>query len=604
MHLSLLFWLGLAVPGYVLVRRLSRDDLESGLLGTLGLSYLAVLGLLSPVSIVCYLLEAPLWVFSAACWALFLAAAGEVTRRRWWRDLGKLLAAGACIELAIVVLDMILGARTGAFLEGDARVHLARIRLLVDHGFSNADPYVAAKFFFPTYHTNILHALYAACVQVTGVDHFGVWSASLVWAKLLVAAGGYYVAWCVFERRWAAWATAVCVVGIQGPVSFVVYPNTLAPYWLIPYMLGFAVQAIMGQGARQSGLKLGVGSLVLGQVHGLYAGFAAVLLGPLLGAVLLWRLLRRRAGRWAVGAGLLALTVGLPFPLVSRVMSRPATAGAKTAVESVAADRSFLHFDNGWVMKRPPGFTAGGWRLVVLGVGIVAALATSQRRRAGCVVAVVLTCALVLYTPMLCTVALRVLGAGWILGRFAFVLRLGVIVLLPGAVVFLLERWVRRWWGRGLVSCALLALAIPYAGHTEPLNWRTYLDKAFGPREDCRRALTDFRMVSEFLGAHMPVGRTVLVDPDRGMWVVMCSDYRIVLPASSHNGVLDLVERREDLAAMLAKDTPWPRRRELLGKYDIQFFMPTSEAGKWAFGHVREDWNLGQYVLLRLDTSP
>ena len=41
-----------------------------------------------------------------------------------------LIAVG--VELAIVMADMLLGARVGAFLEGDARVHLTRIRFLLE----------------------------------------------------------------------------------------------------------------------------------------------------------------------------------------------------------------------------------------------------------------------------------------------------------------------------------------------------------------------------------------------------------------------------------------------------------------------------------------
>jgi hypothetical protein len=45
MALALLFWLGLLLPGYVVLRLTSREDLKSGLLGTIGLSYLAVFAL-------------------------------------------------------------------------------------------------------------------------------------------------------------------------------------------------------------------------------------------------------------------------------------------------------------------------------------------------------------------------------------------------------------------------------------------------------------------------------------------------------------------------------------------------------------------------------
>ena len=205
MYISLFFWLALLLPGYVLVRYFWEDDLRSGLLGTVGLSYLAVFALLSPISILCYLLHVPLGAFSVACSVTMLAGALEITRRGWWRDIVKLFAVSISVELLIVVADMVMGARVGALIAGDAVVHLARIRFLLDHGFNNCDPFVAGRYFFPIYHTNLHHALYAACSQLTGIHHVSVWYASLTWAKVLIATGSYYVAWSVFDRRWVAW---------------------------------------------------------------------------------------------------------------------------------------------------------------------------------------------------------------------------------------------------------------------------------------------------------------------------------------------------------------------------------------------------------------
>ena len=93
--------------------------------------------------------RAPLEVFSFACVALILAGLIELTRRRWWADLGKLAAAAVSVELVIVLVDVVMGARVGAHLDGDTRVHLARIRMLLDHGFNNYDPFIAGGFFFP-----------------------------------------------------------------------------------------------------------------------------------------------------------------------------------------------------------------------------------------------------------------------------------------------------------------------------------------------------------------------------------------------------------------------------------------------------------------------
>ena len=108
-YLTLLFWLALLPPGYVVVRAFCREDLESGPLGGAALSYAAVLALLSPVSILCYVLRLPVAVMSFACVAAFLAGIAIITRRRWWREIVKLLAAGICVELAIVAADLALG---------------------------------------------------------------------------------------------------------------------------------------------------------------------------------------------------------------------------------------------------------------------------------------------------------------------------------------------------------------------------------------------------------------------------------------------------------------------------------------------------------------
>ncbi len=609
MYASLLFWLALAFPGYVLVRRCAAEELRSGLLGTLGVSYLATLALLSPVSILCYVVGAPLALFSAACALAVLAAVVELTRRRWWGELGRLVLAAASIELAILVIDLVLGARTGAIIGGDARVHLARIRCLVDHGFNNLDPYVAAPAFFPTYHTNILHALYAACVQLTSVDHLGAWFASLAWGKLLVASGMYYLVWCVFERQWAAWLAAVCVVGIQGPVTFLVYPNKLAPLWVIPCMIGFSVRAWSAGCPWSCCARLGIGSLVLGQLHGLYAIFAVILLAPGLAALGAYRLVRRRPDGRRVLACVVILGAGLPFALISAAKTTeaareddapsglvaveaaaafsgppgaPATAEAATP-GGESADTSFRRFDNGWQRKNPlRGFGAGGWRFVLLAVGIVAALTSPRRGSAWAVVAVVAAVGVVLYVPPVYTLAVRVLGAPWIVARIESVLSTCLIALLVPAVAVRLEPRVHGWVARGAISLVCLALSIPYAQHRDPYDWPSYLRNALAGRGERRTIINEFRNVRRLVTDSIPPGETVLVNAETGMWTVMLHDCHIVAAASSNNGVQDIAQRRADLDLMLADDTPWTLRRHLLDTYGIRRFVPMSPESVWA----------------------
>jgi hypothetical protein len=596
MNASLLLWLALLLPGYVVIRRLSGDDLKSGLMGTLGLSYVAVLGLLSPVSILCYLLEAPLGVFSLAAAALLLAGVIELTRQRWWRDLGKLIAAAASIELLIILADVALGARVGAHLDGDTRVHLARVRFLVDHGFSNCDPFVAGSFFFPIYHTNILHAVYAACSQIMGVDHFGVWYASLVWGKLMIASGMYFLVWCIFERSWPAWLAAVCMVGAFGPVNFIVYPNKLAPLWLIPCMMAFAVQALTAPWTWRCAVKLGALALVLGQVHGLYTVIVLLGVAPVIGVVGLFKVARRRPGGWRVLACALVLLSGLPFPLVSKLKT-PAPAGAPGQAKAAArapTPPGFIEFGDGWTMRSPRrGFSAGGLRVFLLALGIAGALATSRRRQAGVVVGVAGAIAMILYVPPIFTAVLAAVGQHWIISRFEILLRLALIALLIPTLAWWLEPKLRWPVVRGLVAVGVFFLAIAASDYTRMHNWTVYRQRALaGSKERLAKLqrMRDFRAVFvEFV----PPGETVLSTLEAGMSAVMLHDCHIVVGARANNGVPDAAQRRRDVRTMLAEDTSWPQRRALLQQYghdDYIYFWPSglSTVPEWARVRTRQ----------------
>lgn len=617
MYASLWFWLALGLPGYVVVRRVFPKDVESGLLGTVALSYLAALGLLSPISILCYVFHAPMAIFSGACALAFLAAAVEILRRRWWRDLGKLLVGGLSLGLLIVVVDMVTGALTGANTGGDAPVHLARIRSILDHGFHNFDPFVPGEHFFPIYHTNLLHALYAACSQLTGTHHISVWFVSLAWAKLLVAAGAYYMTWCVFGRKWPCWVATAFVVGCQGPVNFLIYPNKLVPYWLAAMMIGFAVQACRGRCTWRSSVKLALGALVIGQMHSLYGAFVGIAVAPLLVSVGLFRIVRRREDRWRMAVCTLALAAALPFLLISQTTSRsasqpatPAAAKAGAAVKRTPKHTSrFRHFDNGWLMLNPrsgwgiPRGKRDAWLSACLVAGIACALLGRHRKNAALFLAIIGTTAAVLYIPPLCAAALRVFRQEWILSRMAIVLYLGFVVLVPASIASLIEPWTRFGWVRQLLIPVALAAALPYFNHRSPYTWRDHYANLRLPAETREGYLALGRAVMAFCEEHIPPGTTVLTEDWSGVVLVANHDAYIVAPRSGGNGIADLGQRRKDLKAMLAADTPWDRRRNLLRKYGITYFWPARSPLGWLRGHVKETRTQPGFRLFIVDTE-
>jgi hypothetical protein len=617
LHLSLVFWLLLAVPGFALLCRLDRERLQCGLLGVLGLSYLGTFVLLTPISVLGYLFHLPIVVLSVSCCVLVAVGLGEIARRGWWREACSLLLGAIGLELVVLAADMVVGARVGAVMHGDAELHLARIRDLLQHGFNNRDPLVAGDYFFPIYHTNILHALYASCSQLTGVDYTAVWFASLPWGKLLIASGSYCLAWCVFGRRWTAWAAALFLLAGQAPIPFIIYPNKLAPLWLMPLMLSFAIEACRSPGGWRACLWLGAGNLVLGQVHSLYVVFVIMVIGPLLGLGGGVRLVRRTAGRWHLAACFAVLFLAIPFPVMAMPAGRPLLGhGAdhrqdqdevKSAGPAAGTDATFLYLDHGWVMKNPATNLGGfdGWRALLLPVGFTCALISKRRRQAALLMLIVVAAAFYLYVPPVCTALVRVFGATWMVSRLEIVLRLGFIAMVPATAAFLIESRITKRWLLSLLILPVPFAAQPFAHQPKPYDWQAYWQTAMKPAGIRRQALHTYARMTAFLAERLPSGETVLVDGNMGSRLVALYDCRLVVAHRSNNGVpgKELSQRRQDLRKMLDVKTGWDARQKLLRKYRIRFAVPNSTWGQSLSGHLRNDWRGPTLRLVELDVQ-
>lgn len=597
MTVALLFWFGLLLPGYVVLRLTSREDLKSGLLGTIGLSYLAVFALLSPVSILGYLLGLPLAVMSGACVLSFLAALVEITRRKWWPDIVRLLLSGLGVTVLLVAGDLVMSARAGAFMRGDSKTHVARIRYLVDHGLSNVEPYVGGDYFFTAYHTNLLHSLHASCVQLTGVDVFGEWFISLVWAKLAIVGGIYFMVWAIFDRHWAAGLAVLFFLGAQAPVTFMLYPNQVAPLWLLTIMVGFAAQACRSPCDWRTPLKLAAGSLVVAQVHGLFGLFAGIALGPFLVCLFLIRLRRREPDRAQLAACVLALFVAAPFVLVGKV--RLGEQGKPTRAQ-IVADQRFHHFENGWSMKKP----GGAARYELMALGALCAMVGPRRKQAAVLIAAAGAAAVILFTPPICTAAIKAFGPQHTVYRMGTLLTIARFGLVPAALAVLMEPAFRSRWARELGCVVIFLLGMQFAPSKGKFSLKTYYETATAGPEVRDQWLTRLRNNRKFFQEHIPPGATVLTDVGTAMWLVMAYDCHVVIHQRLRHGIPDVPQRIADLDAMLSPETSWDVRRNLLERYNIHLLLIAAdkqESLEWARAHVKEHWSGSGYLLIALD---
>jgi hypothetical protein len=296
-----LFWLALALPGYALLRRWDRASLERGFLFGLARCYLASFCVLTPVAVLGYWRNWPLWSLSSVCVSGVLVGGAVLAR-----DHRALVAALrtpntlAAISCMLIGFDLWLGLRAGSHTQGDAGYHIARVRMLMAEGLSNWDPIVQQPRLDIIYHTNLYHALIAVSGQLTGSDATVAWLATWPFAKLLVAAGIGQLACCVFGSAAAGWLASLTALASQSAYSALPFPNTLAPMAVLPMGLCAAAELWAApKRAQRAAAWLAASALALAQMHALNAIFLAMVVGPVLLAVLLLRSL----APWARGRG-------------------------------------------------------------------------------------------------------------------------------------------------------------------------------------------------------------------------------------------------------------------------------------------------------------
>jgi hypothetical protein len=627
-----IFWALSWLPGFALVRRAWPRGLHADLMGAVAYGYVASFALMAPVAVACYWLRLPVAVLTA-WWAVGVGATLVwLTRTARWREIGRMLRAEVGLAAALLVAHLVMQARVGGWLDGDATFHLGRIRHLLDHGFDNRDIYLRAEHFTPIYHTNLVHAWFAVATQITQGDPLDVWWASLAWAKLLITAGHYALAYALLRRQEPAWLYALVIATVQAGVTYAVYPNALAVGWLLPVVLALAV-ASHDDDSHAESVAVAVTAFVVGLVHPLYALFAMLIAAPYAGARALDMALGRarnpahapRARSLALVA--VALLAGAPPGMVSRfvkhapaepasargafdvefespstarpAVTRPAPA---TATKPKAPLTPALAAGGGPLEKKlerradgrlwlPPA-KMGGTAFVLFGLlalALVSLAPSSVRARARAVAAAAAPCALILFWPWLCTLAARPQLTAAI-PRLVPILSSALFLALVCAGMFALQRLPRPRLVWPAATLASVALATGLLGFS-PRSSGEHLRDVLASRQ-ARHAMLDLhRARRAVLRAHVPEGTTVLASLREARYVVMLHDVFVVAADRGHAPSPGIRERRAAVERMTAKGTPWEEREALLRRHGIRhvvFLDKWRHRYLWAVEHGHE----------------
>ncbi|HEX7477888.1 MAG TPA: hypothetical protein VF331_08780 [Polyangiales bacterium] len=592
-----LFWIALFIPGFALVRRLDPAALRDGPLSTLARSYLGTFALLTPLSVAGYVFRLPLAVFSYGLVACVVAGVLWLCiDRGWLRELRWPTALGVCCS-AILAADMVLGARVGTNLGGDAGFHIARARMLADHGFNSWDPLVAGHRFEPIYHSNIYHALLAAGAQLCRTHPGTLWITAWPWAKLMSAAAAYHLAVAVFEERALGWAAAVGACIFVAPYSVLPYPNTLGPYWLMSMGIAFGVEALVAGASYRAAGWLAAATLALTQTHMLFAVFLALVVAPPLLLMAARATFRKLPGRRPLWAATLALGLSLPWLLVPawpRIQAvvfpapPPAAAPAANSGSAPAAapppasgwlgrqNAKFIELGHGMLVANPAPLIGTDNRYTHLVLLLALGLVSRRRKRVAAIGAIVLSACAVLFVPPLCAVVLELAGERWILWRMTLVFIVIIFAVVPNTLLWLAQPFARQRW-LALVWPWLAVLAS--AGYA----WQLGVNGAPWSREgylaQAKRLTSSYRIhaiqdTSAFFAKNVRSEETIIAAPGDDYFVAMHCDCNVLAPApgrGSHGlGADEVARRHAAIGQLFSAQTPPTERLAILQRYGVQ----------------------------------
>jgi|GEM_PF-621587 len=703
--LPLLFWLLLALPGFSVARRWIPRELTGGALPSLAVAWMTSFACMAPCVALIYIVGSvggrslrmsseglavcvALWIlWGAVDTTRLLFASAASPRDRAWRSIGAALLPMLGVAGVLICFDVWLADRHGAILDNDSRVHIARIRALVEHGLSNADPFVRTpiEYPYPIYHTNLLHALCAAASKLLSLDPMTVWFNSLAASRLLIASGMAYLAWAVLGGVWAPLIAALMVVINRAPYPFTIYPNQLAPWAMIPIAVGVFLRILSAPwrgedwSLKAAALCTALSAMVVGMMHPLYAGFLFVVSFPLGCAVVLVRCFERahvdangvsariQRIKLPIVATAALVCTALAFPLTSIVLTPRVPdsavpsevarvndgiargAGAVQAEEQAEAQESamgsvvrrkpspkvqlvrpqdgFTFYERGendWIARSwGRGFTGGAqgikaWRVWMGLLGIACAVWLLRRFEALLLAISVGTVLFVTMIPPLCTLALKALGAQWVLGRFetiAFVLWIPLSIPVLAA---LLERYPpKRFASAGTwravpalcTNCCVAVLAIPFAfehaSQSRPYTIPVFMDAALrseGVRNG--RQWAGLLKQQSWMNDALPKNAVVLSGPLSGTWVSMLHGASSVASERSSTGIASGRVRRSHVEEMFDPETDEGRRAELFDAYGVTHVLTRGRAPTWSRYWTNGASRQHGHVILKLRQRP
>jgi hypothetical protein len=571
--LTQFFWLALLILGYLTIltaygitnKPLPRVWREAPIFARVALAFAAIGLVYSIWTIIGYAFKLPAWwlgVSSILTTSFLLVYAAIFLRQKIKKDVLGLISSLKDIRLfslstavlLIVFADYLINVRYGAYLSGDALVHMAKIRALANDGFSLVDPAFGTAM-QSSYIVTIWHTLLALPVYF-GLDTVNSWFYSLAVPKLVLLSAVYYFIWTLLKamginarlvKPLSGFMLAIMVVLPLIMNSFLAsYPNQFIVTWLSLLLIGVIGLFSATKSSGSTTLVL-VSSVMIAMSHPLYSLMTGILLLFII------------ATFGFVGREYLTKKILVTIVLAGTILATTPLLGAIVLLGSGHSAELSSYSPEYWHLFGLKAFTptldkyaaaeTSVWWLKALGlIGYIFILYKLRDKASKLiVVAVLLLVPLLIFNPFLFGL-LHLAIPYWAMNRLYQINVLSYVSVVFGIVALFMV--ARHYWQSSqklllpllMLVCALLALAF----HPYNLANRSYRPKAGGVMLDTRTQayLYDQLVAIQKLTDGLPKDSLIFGSVDESFMLPAVSPQQVVAtPIGNTNTLIDARDR-------------------------------------------------------------
>jgi hypothetical protein len=549
-----LFWLSTFIPGLAVLLAISPRDTRHRIWAVLASSFVLTVALFTPVVATAFVFHLRFRTIAIVYATVVVAGVLVILRFATRARLRRLAASADGWEIAGIVCALGVAWYLKGAATDDTLVHVAKIRYLLDFGFSLQDPYSPLPIIETRHHISTHQVLFGLAAWFSGEDPLKVWFQAGWFFTLVCACGVRFLAASVFRPRWIGSLVMLAFLVDFLSERVIVYPYIVTPYAVLAVLLAQIIEAVE-RPSRSAFLKVLAGSLTLAVFHVGFWVIVAMCVVPVATVWIVWRA-QRPWRQLALAAA--TLLPGLPFLLITASQSNHVDA------QQGARFQWMLRDIGQWIIVDPLRLA---WMFPAAAMAVLLCVIRPTARARHLVLAGITMMAIIyMFTPGLFGLLTTVMPY-WLVRRCEYVAGVVAVVTVIGGLSWMVRQNVRTRLGRSVFVLTVLLTVLVVDLEKMKQRWRY--------RTQSVPALQDALNLQEAVRTELPGRPLVATTPELSLMLPAVHPASVMAPELGHANPADgeLLRRHGEARELLDTRTSTDRRRQIIAANAIAYIL-------------------------------